>query len=243
MSAAVCPPLGDDKCPELWLTGHVMRWLSQRIPTISISIGVLLLLGAGVFTLTRSAMSSNPSPTPEISSDTTPQAPHVPSVDDTDPYLRALAEDNAKPDFSGRLGPFTVTPGRADNEIPCSATWDKDLYTPQLVAMFGSANAAGGPCGAEGFDDGTELRRRFFGGSLKVPFQAPEERIKLMTIAGRPAVVELPAIPVLPSRVVVIERFPGGEPGIFAEITVLPAAGGLDRATEVVERLRRPLTP
>jgi len=62
--------------------------------------------------------------------------------------------------------------------------------------------------------------RRYFVGPAKVPFEAPFDRLVLLTVIGHSALAQLP-IPAYPGslRLAVIERFPSGhESGILVWI-------------------------
>jgi hypothetical protein len=80
-------------------------------------------------------------------------------------------------------------------------------------------------------------RGYFVGPKMRVSYDAPAERLKLMTVAGKPALATLPIPDCISclTEVAVIERFPTkGAPGITAWVHT---ASGLDRAIALVEQI------
>jgi len=163
---------------------------------------------------------------------------------------QASAVDRAKPRFKGELGDFIVVePGTLSN-YPCpeghrpgADPERSELYfelpgdTMDTVGScqgtiisitVGMTDEAGGALVARGY---------FLGPKLEEPFDAPAERLKLITVGGKPALAELP-VPdciVCTSQVAVIERFPSEEaPGIavWARTT-----NDLDRAIALAEQI------
>lgn len=125
-----------------------------------------------------------------------------------DPVDEAFQADQAKPRYKGPLGDFLVEPLRNAESPPCPQPMrpinrDRDLETselwrPGLVPI--NLGYLGGPEGpALKCADGTILGlvlteytgRRYFVGPAVVSYQAPRDRLVLMTIAGHPAIAEL----------------------------------------------------
>ncbi len=213
-----------------------LRFLASSLVILGIALGSFFGLRQTLFSQ-------------EDQGPTYPQQPIAPSPDvlddpslkqDMPPYIqehiKALAEDNAKPRFEGKLGEFVLTPGKADNDSPCLPQGTQELYSSTLAEIF-KGQVEGGQCYFMGLGpDGSELFRAYFRGELHVSFSAPKERLKLLTVAGRPAIAEDPASSLMPARLVVIERSPSTEaPGIFIEVSAIPQSGGLERAIELAE--------
>lgn len=81
------------------------------------------------------------------------------------------------------------------------------------------------------------IGRGYFVGKPTVPYEAPLDRLKLLTVAGKPAIAQLPT-PGFPGdlRLLVIERFPSGnQPGIAVEID--NTFKSLDEAAELAARI------
>jgi hypothetical protein len=149
----------------------------------------------------------------------------------------AFRADQAKPRYKGPLGDFLVEPLRNAEYPPCPQPMrpidrDRDLKTselwrPGLVPI--NLGYVGGPEGpALKCADGTILGlvlteytgRRYFVGPAIVPYQAPLDRLVLMTVAGHPAIAELP-IPGWPNafELTVVQRFPSDKkPGILVYV-------------------------
>lgn len=81
------------------------------------------------------------------------------------------------------------------------------------------------------------ISRGYFVGKPIVPYDVPIDRLVLLTVAGKPAIAQLPT-PGFPGdlRLTVIERFPSGKrPGIAVEIA--NTFKGLDEAAELATRI------
>jgi hypothetical protein len=163
---------------------------------------------------------------------------------------QATEADRVKPHFRGELGDFVIVePGTASG-YPCPEPYQpatnperSELYFSlpgAVIDMVGScqgtiigitasiADEAGGAVVGRGY---------FLGPKLEEPISAPAERLKLITVGGKPAVAEVP-IPdcmVCTSQVVVIERFPSeAGPGITVSARTL---NDLDRAIALAEQI------
>jgi len=165
---------------------------------------------------------------------------------------QATEADRVKPRFTGELGDFVIVEPHTGTGYPCPEPYQPatDLERSELyfslpgavIDMEGSGSCQGTifsitasvPDGVTGAMVG---RGYFPGPKLEEPFDAPAERLKLITVGGKPALAEVP-IPdciVCPSQVVVIERFPSEEaPGItvWARTT-----NDLDRAIALAEQI------
>lgn len=160
----------------------------------------------------------------------------------TDP---AMAADQAKPRYEGPLGDFIVGTNQGSSLPPCPrplrpAKNDKiktsELYSP----VFGEnlegqvSECADGKIIAIEIYGLEIIGRAYFVGKPIVPYEAPLDRLKLLTVAGRPAIVQLP-VPGFPGtlRLAVIERFPKeNQLGIIVGIE--NTMKSLDEAIEVV---------
>lgn len=83
------------------------------------------------------------------------------------------------------------------------------------------------------------IGRRYFVGLARVPYEAPIERLRLLTVTGKPAIVELP-MPEVPGtlRLAVVERFPTSDkPGILTFIDNTPKS--LAEAIELAEQIMK----
>jgi len=154
-----------------------------------------------------------------------------------------VAADEAKPRYQGALGDFLVGPGQVADWPPCPrAEKPADPKASELYSPVFSEGAEASEC-ADGrslgiSDYGAEaMGRRYFVGSAKVPYEAPLDRLKLLTVGGKPAIAQLP-MPGIPStlRLAVIERFPSGDqPGILVWIDNTDKS--LQEAVELAEQI------
>jgi len=137
------------------------------------------------------------------------------------------AADHAKPVYTGPLGEFLVTPGQAAEHPPCPQPSKRkrnyrysELYSPVFGENLEVVECAGGRIKGISFYGAAAIGRRYFVGPAKVPYEAPFERLVLLTVGGHSAIAQLP-MPGDPGslRLAVIERFPSGrEPGIMTWI-------------------------
>jgi len=180
----------------------------------------------------------------------TPSPVLQPEGDAIERAKQATAADRAKPRFTGELGDFVIVEPNTATGYPCPEPHQpaanpeqSELYFSlpgAVMDMVGScqgtiiAITASVPDGVNGAMVG---RGYFLGPKLEEPFDAPAERLKLITVGGKPALAELP-IPdcmVCPSQVVVIERFPSeAGPGIAVSART---TNDLDRAIALAEQI------
>jgi hypothetical protein len=163
---------------------------------------------------------------------------------------QALEAERAKPRFRGELGDFVIGEPDTSNPYPCPEPYQPGTNPEQselyfnlpgaVIDMVGSCQGTIISISASVADEagGALVARGYFSGSkLEEPLDAPAERLKLITVGGKPALAELP-IPdcmVCPSQVMVIERFPSETaPGItvWARTT-----NDLDKAIALVEQI------
>lgn len=179
--------------------------------------------------------------------------PHIkPGPQPIDPALRA---DQAKPRFTGPLGDFVISPLEAANFPPCTkplkAPTRNEIMTSELFTpLWGMTRVDYVPppnfqpdvdvliaC-ADGtllFYGSEVVGKRYFVGPAKLAWAAPLDRLVLMTVAGYPAIAQLP-IPgwVGDIELFVIQRFPSGDrPGIL----VADREPTLDEAVRIAEQL------
>jgi len=165
-----------------------------------------------------------------------------------DPALRA---DQAKPRFKGPMGDFLVSPHEWAELPPCPQprrpVTAEDVKASELYSpVLGGAYVGHDDDRAYGCADGTirvmgsiPALRRYFVGPAKVAWDAPLDRIVLLTVAGHPAIALLPipgwGAPYM-LELVVVQRFPSGnKPGIM--VFVGHTDQTLDEAVAKAERI------
>lgn len=166
---------------------------------------------------------------------------------------QATAADRAKPRFTGELGDFVIVgpdTSAARYSCPEPAQFATNLERSELYfSLPGAVIDAESAASCQGIiftitafvPDGANAamvgRAYFPTPKLELSRDAPAERLKLITVGGRPSLAELP-IPdciTCPSQVAVIERFPSEEgPGIF---TWVRTTNDLDRAIALAEQI------
>ena len=134
--------------------------------------------------------------------------------------------DQAKPIFIGPLGEFLVTPGVAADYPPCPEPLKRtenykfhELYSPIIGGNLEVYECANGMIPYVVRDYGGP-GKRYFVGPAKASYQAPFDRLVLLTIGGHSAIAQLP-IPGIPGTlsILAIERFPTGHlPGILVGV-------------------------
>jgi hypothetical protein len=139
----------------------------------------------------------------------------------------ATAADQAKGIYHGPLGEFLVIPGEAAAWPPCPAPIKRtknantsELYSPIFGEDLEANTCADGTIIGLTFEIGASRGKRYFVGPAIVPYEAPFDRLVLLTVGGHSAIAELP-VPGVPGslRLTVIERFPAGkQPGILVWI-------------------------
>jgi len=159
---------------------------------------------------------------------------------------QASEADKAKPRFMGELGDFVIVEPGTTGGYPCPEPYQPatDLEGSELYfSLPGGVIDMAGSCQGTVISismvvDHAMVGRGYFPGpKLEEPFDAPADRLKLITVGGKPALAELP-IPddfASKSQVVVIERFPSEEaPGItvWARTT-----NDLDKAIALAEEI------
>src|SRR6267143_1202171 len=137
------------------------------------------------------------------------------------------AQDEIKGVYQGPLGNFLVTPRETSAWPPCPQPSrpaknykTSELYSPVFGDLEGLWECANGRMLLIGRyilePDGypISIGKGYFVGPAKVPFEASLDRLVLLTVAGKPAIAQIPLSgPGL--TLVVIERFPSGDqPGI-----------------------------
>ena len=181
----------------------------------------------------------------------TPATPTVTPLDlDWEKAEQAAEADMAKPRFRGQLGDFEVVGPNTATNYPCPEPYQPGTNPEQSELYFdlpGAVIDTVGSCegtvisitaGVSAEGSGTLVGRVYF---VSLPFgqsfDAPAERLELMTVAGRPALAMLPIPDCIAclSEVVVIERFPSDTaPGITAWAHTYD---GLDRAIALLEQI------
>jgi hypothetical protein len=182
----------------------------------------------------------------------TPSPVLQPEGDAIERAKQATAADRAKPRFTGELGDFVIVEPDAATGYPCPEPYQpaanlerSELYFSlpgAVIDTVGSGSCQGTIIVVSALipDEAGEAmvaRAYFPGPKVETTFDAPAERLKLITVGGKPALAELP-IPdcmVCTSQVAVIERFPSEEaPGItvWARTT-----NDLDKAIALAEQI------
>ena len=163
----------------------------------------------------------------------------------------ALTTDQEKPAYEGPLGDFIVGRHQGSSLPPCPQPYRpaksakikaSELYSPVFGEMFGDLEGFVTEC-ADGKITVIEIYGReiidrvYFVGKPIVPYQAPLDRLKLLTVAGKPAIVQLPTPRFQGDlRLDVIERFPNGNQlGILVGIT--NTFKTLDEAADLAARI------
>ena len=228
--------------------------------TVFLTVAALLLAACEVeqegevtdATLTPDASSTAGQVTPTATpTQATPTA--TPANSDPEKAQQALEADRAKPRFRGEMGDFVVV--ESSTGYPCPEP-DKPLLNPELSGLrFELPGAVIDKAGSESCQGivmriadggGTTLvgRSYFLGPKLDVSFDAPAERLKLLTTVtqtlyhsgNEPWAKPVPAIAMLPipdcisclSEVVAI--FDG-------RIAVWAQSDSLDKATALVQQI------
>lgn len=194
---------------------------SRRVKGVLLVVVALLAIGATSYAVTLLALGGT-------GATTEAQTPGQPSREELDKAYGELQdqvrEDAAKPEFSGPLGDFEVVKGdqelrdfsylcstgkaqsRPDNFLPSELNF-KEGMTEQVVCPDGKVVAT------LSFAVGTRL---YFTGTPEVRARAPQERLKLTTVEGYPALVVLPPAGLGAHFIYVLERSPSNdEPGIM----------------------------
>lgn len=171
--------------------------------------------------------------------ETMPPTPQMPAP------VRETA--SAAPVYEGPLGDFIVGSHQGSSLPPCPRPWRlstrarieaSELYSP----FFGDLEGLVTEC-ADGTITGIEIygpeitSRVYFVGKKITPIDAPRERLRLLTVAGKPALAVLPSLPGELS-LVVIERFPSNSrPGI--SLTIRETTMSLEETIELAVRIMR----
>jgi hypothetical protein len=218
-------------------------------------LGVLLAVVA-VFLAACEEEGEGPDATPTqatATAETTPTVEATPTVTPVDldwsKAILAMQADNAKPRFRGELGDFVVVEPNTGSGYPCPEPYQPGTNPEQSELYFtlpGAVIDTVGSCQgtvisitAGGPDEGSGAivgRGYFLDLKLETSFNAPAERLKLITVEGKPAIAMLPIPDCISclSEVVAIERFPTDEtPGIVASAHTY---SGLDKAIALVEQ-------
>jgi len=160
----------------------------------------------------------------------TPSPVLQPEGDAIERAKQATEADRAKPRFRGELGDFVIVEPHTGTGYPCPEPAQPGTNPERSELYFslpGAVIEGVGSCQGTIFSitasvpdgvNGALVGRGYFPGpKLEEPFDAPAERLKLITVGGKPALAEVP-IPdcmVCTSQVAVIERFPSeAGPGI-----------------------------
>lgn len=150
---------------------------------------------------------------------------------------QAIAEDSAQAHFRGRLGDFVIAGRRPLANFPCDSqpalagaasarASDLNLSLPGLsgVEAIACNGQVYGLNGVVELDDQSTafVYRNYFSRAVpKAPIDAPEDRISLVTVADRPAIMVLARQDLFPEcRLFMIERPSSTDtPGIIWEIS------------------------
>jgi len=156
--------------------------------------------------------------------------------------------NQAKPAYEGPWGDFIVGRHQGSSLPPCPRPLRRaknekirasELYSPVFgdnLEGFVAECADGKIIGIEIY--GTDiLSRAYFVGKPIVPYQVPLDLLKLLTVAGKPAIAQLPMPPLSwPLRLTVIERFPSGnQPGIL--VAIADTDKSIEEASELLAQI------
>jgi len=219
----------------------MLRSGSLRWPVVLVAgiIAVAIVAVAGSVGLFSGRRQVNPTREPVPQSIPFDPAPHAnpPPV-----------PERTKPVYEGPLGDFIVGIHQGSSAPPCprplrQAKNEKikasDLYSP----VFGKdlegfvAECADGRIVAIEIYGPETIGKAYFVGKQIITYEAPLEGLKLLTVAGKPALAQLP----MPGfhwtlSLVVIERFPNGsQPGIFSGVESTDKS--LEAATELAAQI------
>jgi hypothetical protein len=211
----------------------MLRSKSFRRPVVLIvaTMGIVVVAVTGGFLLNRRTEGTPPAPSAPPFADRPHIAPQ-PLGQKATLDIPELIADRAKPVFTGPLGDFLVIPRVSADSPPCPEPRKRveNYKNHELYSHISGAGIKAYVCAngivlpiLEDYNGGGQ-GKWYFVGSAKVPFEAPRERLTLLTIGGRPAIAELP-IPGLPPhlRIAAIERFPTSDlPGIMVAIDNTP---------------------
>ena len=191
-----------------------------------------------------------PSQTPATAAEITNLTPVVGDVEEAiERAKQAQAVDDAKPRFRGELGDFNVVgPDTGATHYPCPEPYQPGTNAEQSELYFSLPGAGIGMVGScqgtvisitADVGDGYSMigRSYFLGPNVFVFFDAPADRLELMTIGGRPALAELgiPGGLLTTTQVVVIERFPSETaPGIFTWAQSIDEVDGAIKLAEAI---------
>jgi hypothetical protein len=196
-------------------------------------------------------LTTTPAVTPEASPTPPPTSTGPPTELDWERAEQSAMEDNAKPRFRGEMGDFVIVEPNSGPGYPCPEPGpatnleQSELYfdLPGLeIDSIGTGACQGTivsiQAGVPGELGGATVGRGYF---LSLPleesFDAPAERLKLMTVAGKPAIAMLPIPDCIAcvTNIAVIERFPTeAAPGITAWVHTLQS---LDKAIALLEQM------
>jgi len=196
----------------------VAKIKSKLFPRLAVLLAVAV--GLAVVAVTRSI-----GPFRERPHVTTSPAPKSHQPDPSSGTNPSAAADQAKPAYTGVLGDFLVTAkvGQVADWPPCPEPRRpaknykaSEVYSPVFGDLEVYECADGKIIGLSVYGE-PAIGKRYFVGPAKVNYFAPLDRLELLTVAGRPAIAQLPA-PGDPEslRLAVIQRFPSNsQPGIM----------------------------
>ena len=211
--------------------------MERSLFRVAVGVAALALAGLGVFYLATQLLGSEG-----------PLATQI--LGSEDPVKRArdaIDLDNAKPTFQGQLGDFLVVQEPVTTERPCPGPYES-VYDIDVIReselyseVFGQEPQMGvcpdgSPVGIMFWGEDV-ISRSYFFGTPQYMLTAPRERLRLLTVAGRPALAEIPIANALVSsaQLIVIERDPDGDtPGIELGIVTV---NDLDRAIALAEQI------
>jgi len=217
-------------------------WLAAGVAGILLAAGIAL----GVYFATQGGDGTSVAQEPDQPTATAGQGDFIERLEQT------LEADRAKPRFRGELGDFVIVDPNTSNHYPCPEGAQPATNIEQSEINFNlpgavidtatSASCQGIFTNINAFVPGEPHeamvgRGYFLAPRMELSVNAPAERLKLITVGGKPALAELP-IPdctLCDSQVMVIERFPTeAAPGIFTWVRTI---NDLDRAIALVEQI------
>jgi len=219
-------------------------WLAAGVAGILLAAGIAL----GVYFATQGGDGTSEAQEPDQATATAAAG----QGDFVERLEQALEADRAKPRFRGEMGDFVIVDAAAVTGYPCPDGAQPATNIEQSEINFNlpgavidtatSASCQGIFTNINAFVPGEPHeamvgRGYFLAPRMELSVNAPAERLKLITVGGKPALAELP-IPdctLCDSQVMVIERFPSeAAPGIF---TWARTINDLDRAIALVEQI------
>ncbi|HVH32310.1 MAG TPA: hypothetical protein VNA31_11720 [bacterium] len=223
------------------LRSNSFRWL---VALIVAGIGIAVVALTGYVPPFSNRPNIGPPPAGPFSNRQSITPPVVTPLTPLREVSPATAADEAKGIFSGPIGEFVITPRKKADYPPCPEPIKRtqnykgsELYSPIFGDNLEVYECGNGRILSVAIIGGPAMGRRYFIGPAILPWQGPFDRLKLLTVGGHSAIVQLPH-PAFPGsmRLAVIQRFPTDNgPGILVWID--DAGSSLEKAAALAARI------